>query len=479
MSDELARLDAVAQAELVRRGKISPRELIEAAIARVERLNPQLNAVIHPALERARREAAGALPDGPLCGVPFLMKDIGGPEAGEPHHAGMRLMRDLDYRPGEDGYLTAKLRAAGLVSLGRTNTPELALLPTTEPDAFGPTRNPWNLGHSAGGSSGGAAAAVAAGLVPAAHASDGGGSIRGPASMCGLVGLKPTRGRCSFGPGLGERWSGFSCELAVTRSVRDTAVLLDVCGGAMPGDPYFAPPPFRPFVSEVSTDPGPLRIGFLLGAPRGMQTHPECLTAVERAARLLESLGHRVEQSHPAALDEADSVLLYVTIVQTNVARALEVAAERIGRPVVADDVEPLTWALAENGRAVSGPKLIETVEKFHAFGRRLASWWSGGFDLLLTVTQAAPPPEIGFITSTREEPFRAFLRAAPYGVCTLPFNMSGQPAISLPLHQTADGMPLGVQLVAPYAREDLLLRVAAQLERAAPWADRLPPLHA
>lgn len=479
MSDELARLDAVAQAELVRRGKVSPKELVEAAIARVERLNPTLNAIIHPALERARREAGGALPDGPLRGVPFLMKDIGGPEAGEPHHAGMRLMRDMDFRPGEDGYLTAKLRAAGLVSLGRTNTPELALLPTTEPEAYGPTRNPWNLDRSAGGSSGGAAAAVAAGIVPAAHASDGGGSIRGPASMCGLVGLKPTRGRCSFGPGLGERWSSFSCELAVTRSVRDTAVLLDVCSGAMPGDPYFAPLPFRPFVSEVSTEPGPLRIGFMTGAPRGMATDPECITAVEKTARLLESLGHHVEQSHPAALDEQDSVMLYITIVQTNIARALDVAAERIGRPVGPDDVEPLTWALAENGRTVTGAALLKTIEQFHGFGRRLATWWTSGFDLLLTVTQAAPPPEIGYISSTRDEPFRAFLRAAPYGVCTLPFNMSGQPAISLPMHQTADGLPLGVQLVAPYGREDLLLRVSAQLERAARWADRLPPFHA
>jgi amidase len=479
MSDELARLDAVAQAELVRRGKVSPQELIAAAIARVERLNPQLNAVIHPAFERARREAAGPLPDGPLRGVPFLMKDIGGPEAGEPHHAGMKCLRDIDFRQGEDGHLTTKLRAAGLVSLGRTNTPELALLPTTEPDAYGPTRNPWNLGRSAGGSSGGAASAVAAGIVPVAHASDGGGSIRGPASMCGLVGLKPTRGRCSFGPGLGERWSSFSCELAVTRSMRDTAVWLDVASGPMPGDPYFAPPPLRPFVSEVTTEPGALRIGYMTGAPRGMETHPECVTAVEKTARLLDDLGHRIDAAYPAALDEQESIVLYVTIVQTNIARALDVAAERTGRPVGPDDVEPLTWALAENGRAVTGAALLKTIELFHAFGRRLAAWWTSGFDLLLTPTQAATPPEIGYITSTREEPFRAFLRAAPYGVCTLPFNMSGQPAISLPMHMTADGLPLGVQLVAPYAREDLLLRVGAQLERAAPWADRFPPLYA
>jgi amidase len=480
MPDEIAVLDATAQADLVRRKEVTPRELVDAAIGRFERLNPRLNAVIHPALERARAAAAAtALPDGPFRGVPFLMKDIGGPEAGEPYHCGMRFLRDAGWRETEDGYLTRRFRAAGLVSLGRTNTPELALLPTSEPEAYGPTRNPWNLGYSAGGSSGGAAAAVAAGIVPAAHASDGGGSIRGPASMCGLVGLKPTRARSSFGPSVGERWSGFSVEFALTRSVRDAAALLDVAAGAAPGDPYLAPPPKRPFAEEVRADPGRLRIGVLRGAPRGIELHAECGAAIDRAVGLLGQLGHRPEESYPEALDDPESVLAFVTVVAANTARALDHWGEKVGKMVTAADVEPLTWSLAERGRAMSAPELLAAIEYGHRFGRRLAAWWESGFDLLLTPTQAAPPPEIGHVTSTPEEPLRAFARAAPYGVCTLPFNMSGQPAISLPIHWTADGLPVGVQLAAAYGREDLLLQVAAQLEAAAPWAHRRPGLHA
>jgi amidase len=479
MADDLAALDATAQAELVRRGDVAARELVDAAIARLERLNPQLNAVIHPALERARDAAAAPLPDGPFRGVPFLMKDIGGSEAGAPYHCGMRFLRDAGWIEREDAYLTRRFRSAGLVSLGRTNMPELALLPTTEPEAYGATRNPWNPTHSAGGSSGGSASAVAAGIVPAAHASDGGGSIRGPASMCGLVGLKPTRGRNSFGPALGERWSGFSAEFVVTRSVRDAAALLDVTAGAMPGDPYTAPPPRQPFASAVTSPPAPLRVGILRGAPRQVETHPECLAAVDRAARLLGDLGHHVEEAHPPALDEPEHVLVYVGIVSANVARAVEAWGQRVGRPAGEGDVEPLTWVLAERGRAASATELLATIESVHAFGRRLASWWDGGFDLLVTPTQAAPPPALGYLSSTPEEPLRAFMRSAPYGACTLPFNMSGQPAISLPLHWTPDGLPIGVQLAAAFGREDLLLAVAAQLEQAAPWSARRPRLHA
>jgi amidase len=479
MSDSFARLDATAQAALVRRREVAPHELIDAAIARLERLNPALNAVIHLALERARTRARAPLGDGPLAGVPTLMKDIGGLEAGAPCHAGMRALKDAHWIESVDSYFTTKVIDAGLVSLGRTSTPELALLPTTEPAAYGATRNPWNPGYSAGGSSGGAAAAVAAGIVPVAHASDGGGSIRGPASMCGLVGLKPTRGRCSFGPTIGERWSGFSCEFFVTRSVRDTALLLDLVAGSMPGDPYFAPPPSAPWRTALEAPPRPLRIGFMRTAPRHMALHAENLAAVDRTAAALVALGHTVEEAYPEALDDEESVRAYVTVVTTAVTRALEVAGIKVGRILGADDVEPLTWVLAENGRGVSATALLATIEYVHAFGRRLATWWQGGFDLLLTATQAAPPPEIGFITSTPEEPIRAFLRAAPFGVCTLPFNMSGQPAVSVPVHLTADGLPVGVQLIAPYAREDLLIAAAAQLEQALPWADRLPPLHA
>jgi amidase len=479
MADDFAHLDATAQAELIRRGDVSPRELVDAAIARIERLNPTLNAVIHPAFERARAAAASpSLPDGPFRGVPFLMKDIGGPEAGEPYHAGMRFLRDAGWRETEDGYITERFRAAGLISLGRTNTPELALLPTTEPEAYGPTRSPWNTNHSSGGSSGGSAAAVAAGLVAAAHASDGGGSIRGPASMCGLVGLKPTRARITFGPALGERWSGFSCEFAVTRSVRDAAALLDVVAGPGPGDPYVATPPSRPYALEPTTPPGRLRIGVMRRLPRDGALDPECLAAVDRTAALLADAGHVIEESHPDALDEHETVSAYIGIVTANAARTLQSWGEKVGRPMTAEDCEPLTWMLAERGRSLSAMEHLANLEYVHAYGRRLAKWWVSGYDLLLTATQGLPPPEIGYISSTPEEPLRAFMRSAPYGAATLPFNLSGQPAISLPVHMTPNGLPIGVQLVAAYAREDLLFRVAAQLEEAVGWSKRRPPVH-
>ncbi len=480
MNTELARLDATDQAALVRRGEVSPSELVEAALVRIEKLNPQLRAVIHPAFEEARRAAAAAdLPDGPFRGVPFLMKDIGGEEAGRFNHMGMAALKRAAWRETRDSYFTERVRAAGLVSLGRTNTPELALLPTTEPEAYGPTRNPWNLEHSAGGSSGGAAAAVAAGLVPAAHASDGGGSIRGPASKCGLVGLKPTRGRNSFGPGRGERWSGFSAEFVVSRSVRDSAALLDVTSGPMPGDPYAAAPPPRPFAELAREDPGRLRIGVLRRAPRDLEIDPECVTAVDAAARALEGCGHVVEESHPDALDDPESVASYVRVVTANVARALDAASEKVGQPVEESDVEPLTWALAGMGRALGAVDLLAAIEFVHGFGRRIASWWEDGYDLLLTPTQGRPPAPIGWLTSTREEPMRAFLRSAPYGVFTLPFNLTGQPGVSLPLHWTDQGLPLGIQLVAASGREDRLLQVASQLEQACPWHDRRPAIHA
>ena len=480
-ASELARLDATAQAELVRSRKLSPRELVDAAITRLERCNPSLNAVIHPALERARERAgAGTLEQGPFRGVPFLMKDIGGEEAGQPVHAGMAALKQAGWRASADSGFTRKTLAAGLVSLGRTNTPELALLPTTEPKAYGATRNPWSLEHSAGGSSGGAAAAVAAGIVPAAHASDGGGSIRGPASMCGLVGLKPTRGRCSFGPALGERWSSLSCEFSVTRSVRDSAALLDAVAGPLPGDPYYAAPPERSFASALVEPLRRLRVGVMTQAPRGIATHAACAEAARVCARHLECLGHRVEEAHPEALDEAETVGHYLKIVAANVARALEVTGARVGHTLAQPEVEPLTWALASSGRQLAATDLLATIEYVHGFGRRLAAWWESGFDLLLTPTQAAPPPRLGVLEGTQAEPLRGFLLSAPYGVFTLPFNMSGQPAISLPVHWAEEGgvcLPVGAQLVAPAGGERLLLAVAAEIEACAPWAQRLPPL--
>jgi amidase len=483
MTDELARLDATDQAELVRSGQISPAELVDAAIDRLERRDPDLNAVIHPALELARERArSAALEHGAFRGVPILMKDIGGEEAGRPVHAGLAFAKRAGYTAPEDSYLTRRFKGAGLVSLGRTNTPELALLPTSEPEAYGPTRNPWHTDHSSGGSSGGASAAVAAGIVPVAHASDGGGSIRGPASMCSLVGLKPTRGRSSFGPALGERWSGFSCEFVVSRSVRDSAALLDVVAGPMPGDPYFAAPPERSFLSAPMDERGPLRIGFMTAAPRGIEVHPDIAAAVERCAQRLVDLGHSVDEAHPSALDDPETIVHYVTVVASNVARALDAWGEKVGATVTQDDVEPLTWELALRGRETTAPRFLATLESVHRFGRRLAAWWEGGFDLLLTPTQAMPPVRIGSLGSTREQPLAGFVRCAPYGVFTLPFNLSGQPAISLPGgftrgdHGWPGGLPLGVQLVARYGCERTLLGVAAALEEIAPWADDVPP---
>jgi amidase len=488
MPDEFARLDAVAQAELVRAGTVTPRQLVDAAIERIERLNGRLNAVILPAFDRARRLAdeqterlskrRDDLP--PFFGVPFLMKDLGGLEKDAPAHLGMKFLKDAQWVEPEDSHLATRLRAAGFISLGRTNTPELGLLPTTEPLAYGATRNPWSLEHSAGGSSGGSASAVAAGLVAAAHASDGGGSIRIPAAHCGLVGLKPTRGRSSFGPAVGERWAGFSCELAVTRSVRDTAGILDAAAGAMPGDPYSAAPPARPYVSEVGAAAGSLRIGFVDEATRaGMILDPECVAAVQGAARVLRELGHRVEQSHPECLGDEEAVRAYVTIVASSIARAFDIAENKIERSIGDGDVEPVTATIAAMGRQVAAPQYIAAVDYVHRYGRRMAAWWSEGFDLLLTPTTGAPPPRIGDLVCPVDNPLQGFIRAAPFGMYTMAFNQTGQPAISLPLHWTAEGLPVGVQLVAPYGREDMLLRVAAQLEDAQPWRDRWPRIAA
>ena len=480
MDPDLAFLDATAQAELVRSGEASPLELVDAAIERIERLNPRLNAVIHERFDKARAEAQDGPPDGPFRGVPFVLKDLDGYSEGDPYYGGTRFLRDHDWRPAHDSYLTERFRAAGLVCVGRTNSPELGLVPTTEPETYGPTRNPWDTERSTGGSSGGSAAAVASGMVPLGHAGDGGGSIRIPASECGLVGLKPSRGRHSLGPEAGESWGGLVARLAVTRSVRDTAALLDAVQGAMPGDPYTAPPPRRPYVEELGVDPGSLRIGLRVDAPAAVgDPHPDAVAAAESAAALLESLGHRVEVGSPSALDDPDFVQYFINAYNSWVARDLERLGQAVGTPVTDADVEAGTWALAEAGRQVTATDYLAAVEYLHDFTRRVAGWWAGGFDLLLTPTIPEPPPVLGEFSGTPDNPLVGLFRSAEIVPFTAPFNTTGQPAVSLPLHWNADGLPIGVQLVAAYGREDQLVQVSAQLEAAAPWADRRPPVHA
>jgi len=474
-TDEFAALDATAQAALVRSGAVSPLELVDAAIARIESGNEALNAVIHERFDRAREEARGTLPDGPFRGVPFLLKDLDGFSAGDPFHGGNKALAEAGFIAPTDSYLTGKFRAAGLVILGRTNTPEFGLMPTTEPLTRGPTKNPWSLGHSPGGSSGGSAAAVAAGFVPMAHAGDGGGSIRIPAAFCGLVGLKPTRGRHSLGPEAGDSWGGLVARMALTRTVRDCATVLQAIQGEMPGDPYTAPPPLRPYPEELLSPGRRLRIGMTtVASDPASVTTPECALAVEKAARQLELLGHSVEAARPAAWKTPE--FFETTLAHFLVAYGVWTAAELdrvaaiIGRPLTEADVEPGTWMIAEPGRSATGLAYLAAIEFFQSGSREMAKFWADdGFDLLLTPTVPEPPPPLGQFHDDNN-PFAGLMRSSQIIPFVAPFNLTGQPAISLPLHISDDGLPIGVQLVAASYREDLLLQVAAELETAMPW---------
>ena len=474
-------MDATAQAALVRAHEVSPGELVDAAIARIEKVNPQLNAVIIPLFEQARAQAASAaLPDGPFRGVPLLIKDLTCQTKGDPYHAGMRLLRERGWTADHDTYLAAKFRAAGFICLGRTNVPELGPIPTTEPLAYGPTHNPWDTTRSPGGSSGGSAAAVASGMVPVAHGNDGGGSIRIPASACGLVGLKPSHGRTSLGPDTGDAWNGAIVEHVLTRSVRDSAAILDAVAGPMPGDPCVAPPPARPFRDEVGATPGRLRIGLLTHAPGHVaDVSPDCVAAAQDAARLLESLGHHVETAYPLALDDGEFSIHFGAVVTSWTARDLDFWSAQTEHTIGPTDVEPHTWELAQMGRAVAAKDYIAATVWLQAYTRRLAGWWADGFDLLLTPTMAEPPILLGEMTATPDNPLRGFMRSLPFAAFTAAFNVTGQPALSLPLYWNTQGLPIGTQLVAAYGREDVLIRVGAQLEQARPWSHRRPPVHA
>ena len=470
-------LDATAQADLVRSGEVTSQELVEGAIERIEALNGELNAVIHPLFEEALATSAAA---GPFQGVPFVVKDLMCAVKDTPHHEGMCFLRDQGFRADADSWLASRFRAAGFVFVGKTNTPELGILPTTEPDAYGASHNPWNVAHSPGGSSGGSASAVASGMVSIGHANDGGGSIRIPASCCGLVGLKATRARVSQAP-MGDFVGGLATELVVSRSVRDTAAVLEfVSDGAPPGEPYFAPAKARPYTDEVGADPGKLRVGLMTSLPGGEEVaHPDCVAAAEAAVRELEALGHTVEVAHPGGLDDPAYIPQFLVRWTAGVAAGLDFWSMRTGKQVTKDDVEPLTWALAEAGRRHGAGEYLNAVALHQLVSRTIARWLEDEFDLLLTPSVGEPPPPLGSYDDSGPDPMAAIRRAWPTAAFSGIFNATGQPAISLPLYWTDDGLPVGVQLVAALGREDLLIRVAAQLERARPWADRTPPLFA
>lgn len=468
-------MDATAQADLVARGEVTALELLDAAIARIEATDPVINAVVLRWFDTARALAASPdLPDGPFRGVPFLLKDLWAHHAGQPLTNGNQALAAVRPVSEQDTTLVARYRAAGLVIAGRTNSPELGSLPVTEPTAYGPTRNPWDTLRTPGGSSGGAAAAVAAGMVPIAHASDGGGSIRIPAACCGLVGLKVSQGRISLGPTRNE--SNLGVEHCVSRTVRDTARLLDATHGPGVGDTVIAPAPLRPYLDEVGADPGRLRIGVLDHDPRGNEIDPTCTAAARAAARMLEELGHDVDDSWPAVLADSSMTPRFMALWATNMAMGIASMGAQIGRELTADDVEPVNWAQAEFARHFTAIQLADAQTATVEFRRRVQQWWADGWDLLVTPTLGEPPVLIGEHDARPDDPLAGMKRAARFVPFTPAYNMSGQPAISLPLYWH-EGVPIGVQLVAAYGREDLLLRVAAQLEAAHPWAHRHPAL--
>jgi amidase len=475
LGEETRWLDATAQAQLVARGEVSPVELVEAAAARIEALDGPLNAVCLRWFDDAVAAARSPeLPDGPLRGVPFLLKDLWAAFAGQPLTNGNRAMHRAGYRSPANTWLVDRFVASGLVTMGRGASPEWGSVPVTEPELFGPTRNPWDVSRSAGGSSGGSAAAVAAGMVPIAHASDGGGSIRVPASCCGVVGLKPSQGRITVGPARDE--SNLGVELCVSRTVRDTALMLDIAQGPGVGDTVIAAPPTRPYVDEVGADPGRLRIGFLDHSPRGLAIPDECRDAVRTTAGLLASLGHRVEDSQPEAMFDETFTRNFSTMWAANMAVNARRAAEMIGRDLTDDEIEPINQGLIGLAGKASGTDYALALAGMSSFRRRMQSWWTvDGWDLLLTPTLGDLPVPVGTFANDRENPLRPFGRSAGFVPFTPMFNGSYQPAISVPVCWTDAGLPIGIQLVAAYGREDLLIRVAAQLEAAAPWAHRRP----
>ena len=472
-NDEFASLDAIAQAELVRRKDVHPVELLEAAISCIERLNPRLNAVVTRLYDQARLAVTQEIPNGPFTGVPFLLKDIGAAYAGAPMTSGSRLLQA--YVPEYDSELVRRLKSAGLIITGKTNTPELGILPTTEPVLFGPARNPWDANKTTGGSCGGAAAAVAAGLVPMAQGGDGGGSIRIPASCCGVFGLKPTRARTPLGPDVGDIMSGLVVAHALTRSVRDSAALLDATAGPDLGDPYYAPPQSRPFLQEVGEEPGRLRIGYMTKTFEGDEVHGDCVEAVQDAAKLCSALGHQVEEISPV-VDGERLKSAFTVVWAAGCAGFLDAYSQRSARPVDLEQIEPLTGALYKMGRSFTASDYLVAVRSLQGVSRQVAHFFQD-VDVWLTPTLAEPPVNIGTFDSTPDDPLAGFYRTFDFVPFTPICNVTGQPAMSVPLYWNKENLPVGVHFIGRYGDEATLFRLAAQLETARPWIEKRPPL--
>lgn len=473
-SDDYLSHDALGLAEIIRRGDVQPQEVLEAAIERTEEVNPEINAICIEMYEEARKSAADpALPDGPFRGVPFLLKDLGLYYRGFRTTSGCRFF--ADNVADHDSELVRRYKAAGLVVFGKSATPEFGLTTTTESILFGQTRNPWSLEHSTGGSSGGAAAAVAAGILPAAHASDGGGSIRVPASCCGLFGLKPTRARNPMGPDVGEGWSGLSTHHVVSWSVRDSAAILDQSAGPDSGDPYWAPPPTRAFLEEVGSNPGRLRIGLSSTTFNGAVTDAECRAAVEDTAKLCEELGHDVGEAE-LSIDSGALGHATRTIVSANILATLIERSGIVGREFGDQDAEPMTLSMVESARDLNAADYAQAIRTVHSVGRQVGRFFSE-WDVLLTPTMATPPKRLGILAQTtpdREAYLENLLETIGF---TQLMNVAGNPAASLPLHQSDGGLPIGSQLAAAFGGEDLLFRLSAQIEEARPWAAHRPAL--
>ena len=467
--------DALDQAALVRRGEVTSAELLEAAIARAEALNPQLNSITRPLYAQARAAVSGKLPEGLFTGVPFLLKDIGASFEGVPTSAGSRL---FNTQPAAyDSEVTLRLKAAGLVIFGKTNTPEFGSLPTTEPLLTGPTHNPWSLSHSAGGSSGGSAAAVAARIVPAAHGTDGAGSIRIPASCCGVVGLKPTRARITGAPDVGESIGGISSQGVITVTVRDSAALLDCLRGPSPGDPYYAEPPVVPYVQAIAQPVRRLKIAMTAHSLIGTKVHPDCVAATLDAAKLCEEQGHIVIEDAPP-LDGATFYKHYRRFWPLTAARTIHRVDRQRGRRDAIEEVEPFSRYLYEESKGISALDFIVDQQWFQATTRAFGRWFvERGYDVWLTPTLGLPPPPLGFFDAGRLGGATVLDRFIEFLPFTPLANMTGQPAISLPLYWNEAGLPIGAHFFGRYADEATLFQLAAQLEAARPWVARLPPV--